>query len=164
MQTADRNVYISSVVEKYSDMVYRAAYHAVCDRSYAEDITQEVFLKLCRSIPDFESEEHEKAWLLRVTLNLCKTYNRKVYSHPGVELSENLSYDEKFPDGSVLDAVMSLPENYRTVIYMFYYEGYKINEICNILDKNQNTVASLLMRGRQKLKSILGEEFDYESK
>ena len=165
MQTAnDVGVYISSVVEKYSDMVYRTAYHALCERDSAEDITQEVFLKLMQTLPDFESDEHEKAWLLRVTLNMCKTYNRKVYSHPMEELSENLSVPDRTGETPVLDAVMELPEKYRTVIYLYYYEGYKIREICKMLGKNQNTVTSLLMRARKRLKSMLEEDFDDESK
>ena len=106
MQTKDVNVYISSVVDKYSDMVYRTAYHALCDTHYAEDITQEVFLKLCRLLPDFESEEHEKAWILRVTINMCKNYNKKAYSHPNIELTENIpASDEYQSDGSVMSAV-----------------------------------------------------------
>ena len=162
---SDINVYISSAVEKYSDMIYRAAYHALCDRHYAEDITQEVFLKLMRSLPDFESDEHEKAWLLRVALNMCATYNRKRYSHPEEEIIDNLnSYEEKFEDSPVLSAVMELPEKYRTPIYLYYIEGYKVAEISEMTGKNQNTVTSLLKRAREKLKIILKEEFDYEEK
>ena len=165
MQTTnDIGVYISSVVDKYSDMVYRTAYHALCDRDYAQDITQEVFLKLMQTLPDFESDEHEKAWLIRVTLNMCKTYNRKVYSHPETELPDNLVKHERFGAGPVLEAVMELPEKYRTVVYLYYSEGYKISEICDMIGKNQNTVASLLMRARQKLKFMLEEEFDDENK
>ena len=162
MQTKDINVYISSVVEKYSDMVYRTAYHALCDRHYAEDITQEVFIRLMQSLPDFESEEHEKAWLLRVTLNMCKTYNRKVYSHPEVELTDNLMPQESFDGSPVLEAVMALPEKYRTVVYLHYIEGYKLTEISEMTGQNQNTLASLLKRAREKLKIMLKEEFDYE--
>ena len=165
MQTKnDIGVYISSVVDRYSDMVYRTAYHALCDRDYAEDITQEVFLKLMQTLPDFESDEHEKAWLIRVTINMCKTYNRKVYSHPTAELSDNLVKEEKFDAGPVMEAVMELPEKYRTVVYLHYIEGYKISEICELIGKNQNTVASLLMRARQRLKIMLEEEFDDEIK
>lgn len=165
MQTTnDVGVYISSVVDKYSDMVYRAAYHALCDRGYAEDITQEVFLKLMQTLPDFESDEHEKAWLLRVTLNMCKTYNRKVYSHPTDELSDNLTKHERFGAGPVMEAVMELPEKYRTAVYLHYFEGYKISEICEMTGQNQNTVSSLLMRARKRLKTMLEEDFDDEDK
>ena len=164
MQTAnDVGVYISSVVDKYSDMVYRTAYHALCDRSCAEDIAQEVFLKLMRALPDFESDEHEKAWLLKVTLNMCKTYNRKVYSHPTEELTENITKTERFGQGPVMEAVMELPEKYRTVVYLHYFEGYKIAEISEMLDKNQNTVSSLLLRARKQLKTILEGGLDDES-
>lgn len=165
MQTTnDIGVYISSVVDKYSDTVYRAAYHALCDRNYAEDITQEVFLKLMQVLPDFESDEHEKAWLIRVTLNMCKTHNRKIYTHPTEELSETLESHERFGSGPVMEAVLELPEKYRTVVYLHYFEGYKIAEISQMTGQNQNTVSSLLMRARKRLKTILEEEFDDEDK
>ena len=161
----DINVYISSAVERYSDMIYRTAYHALCDKNYAEDITQEVFLKLMRALPDFESDEHEKAWLLRVTLNMCATYNRKAIAHPVVDLNDNtVRYDEKFEEHPVLSAVMELPEKYRNVVYLYYIEGYKVSEISKITGKNQNTVLSWLKRARERLKTILKEEFDYEEK
>ncbi len=145
-------------------MVYRTAYHALCDRSYAQDITQEVFLKLLQTLPDFESDEHERAWLIRVTLNMCKNYNRKVYSHPTSELSETIVSNERFGQGPVLEAVMELPEKYRTVVYLHYFEGYKISEICDLTGQNQNTVSSLLMRARKRLRLMLEEEFDDENK
>lgn len=163
MQTKDVNVYISSVVDKYSDMVYRTAYHALCDTHYAEDITQEVFLKLCRLLPDFESGEHEKAWILRVTINMCKNYNKKAYSHPNIELTENIpANDEYQSDGSVMSAVNALPEKYRTAVYLYYFEGYPIKEIAQITGSNQNTVSSLLMRARKKLGNMLEGEFGDE--
>ncbi|MBR5121330.1 MAG: sigma-70 family RNA polymerase sigma factor [Oscillospiraceae bacterium] len=164
MQTKDTKVYVSSLVDKYSDMVYRTAYHALCDTHYAEDVTQEVFLKLCHTLPDFESEEHEKAWLLRVTINMCKNYNKRVYAHPSVELSETIPINDEYrSDGTVLSAVKALPEKYRTAIYLYYFEGYQIKEIAEIMKSNQNTVSSLLMRARNKLGSMLGGEFDDEA-
>lgn len=164
MQTKDTKVYVSSLVDKYSDMVYRTAYHALCDTHYAEDVTQEVFLKLCHTLPDFESEEHEKAWLLRVTINMCKNYNKRVYAHPSVELSETIPINDEYrSDGTVLSAVKALPEKYRTAIYLYYFEGYQIKEIAEIMKSNQNTVSSLLMRARNKLGSMLGGEFDNEA-
>ena len=164
MQTSDTKVYISSLVDKYSDTVYRTAYHALCDTHYAEDVTQEVFLKLCHTLPDFESEEHEKAWILRVTINMCKNYNKRVYAHPSVELSETIPINDEYrTDGTVLSAVKALPEKYRTAIYLYYFEGYQIKEIAEIMKSNQNTVSSLLMRARNKLSSMLGGEFDNEA-
>lgn len=160
MAKKDVNAYIASVIDKYSDMVYRTAFHALSDTHYVEDIVQEVFLKLCRSLPDFESEEHEKAWLLRVTINMCKNYNRKAYTHPSVELSETIpATDEYAHEGSVLSAVRELPEKYRTPIYLYYFEGYPTKEIAEITGTNQNTVLSLLMRGRKKLSELLKGEF-----
>ena len=163
MQTENANVYISSAVDKYSDMVYRTACHALCDTHYAEDITQEVFLKLLSTLPDFESDEHEKAWLLRVTINMCKNYNKKVYNHPNIELSETIpAPQEYYSDGTVLNAMMALPEKYRTADYLFYFEGYQIKEIAKIMGSNQNTVSSLLMRARKRLGVMLEGEYGDE--
>ncbi len=161
---SDINIYISSAVERYSDMVYRTACHALNDLHSAEDITQEVFLKLMQALPDFESDEHEKAWLLRVTLNMCASLNRRKKAHPETELDETpeASYEEKFGESSVMAAVKSLPEKYRTAVYLYYFEGYKIAEISSITSQNPNTVASLLKRARERLKNILKEEFDCE--
>ena len=164
MQTNEANVYISNAVDKYSDMVYRTAYHALCDTHCAEDITREVFLKRCRTLPQFESEEHEKAWILRVTINMCKNYNKRAYSHPNIELSENIPVNDEYnADGTVMSAVKALPQKYRTAVYLYYFEGYPIKDIARIMESNQNTVSSLLMRARKKLGEMLegtfGDEF-----
>lgn len=94
---------------------------------------------------------------------MCKNYNKKAYSHPNIELTENIpASDEYQSDGSVMSAVNALPEKYRTAVYLYYFEGYPIKEIAQIMGSNQNTVSSLLMRARKKLGSMLEGEFGDE--
>ena len=112
--------------------------------------------------PEFESEEHRKAWLLRVTANLAKNkidYNKVRETD---ELSEELISSEKEDLSFVWDAVKSLPVKYREVIHLYYEEGYQTADIAEILGLNDSTVRSNLKRGRDKLKQILKEEYDFE--
>ena len=164
MQATDVEVYISRILDTYSSMIYRVAYHNLCNSHYAEDITQEVLFKLCSLRPEFSSQEHEKAWLIRVTINLCKNYNKKVNAHPEDELTPNIADSIPAPDraaeNEVLEAVMALDEKFRNVVYLFYYEGYSVAEIAQIEGKNQNTVLSLLHRARKKLKENLEGGFE----
>lgn len=116
-----------------------------------------MFVKLISSNKNFESEEHLKAWLLRVTINLTKDLFSSTWFRTTAELDENLSYT---PDnGCVLyEALMKLPQKYRTVIHLHYYEGYGVNEIAHIIKASVGTVKSQLHRGRQMLKAIMEEE------
>lgn len=129
----------------------------------AEDIFQTVFLKYYLSPVGFESLEHEKAWLIRVTVNACKDLLKSFFRSRTVPLSELLSESEDLtPDSSdVLEAVLSLPEKYRDVVYLYYYEEYSAVEISRILRKNTNTVYTLLTRAKRLLKEKLGgDEFE----
>ena len=110
-------------VQRYSDAVYRAAVHNCRCTADAEDVVQDVFEKLLHYEGCFESEEHLKAWLLRVAINRCRDLTRAAHQKD-TELDENLPAPEQMEDGSVLDAVKALPENYRNAIYLHYYEGY----------------------------------------
>lgn len=146
---------------KYKDLVLRTAYCCVGDYSEAEDITQEVFLTLHNKQPEIRDDEHLKAWLLRCTVNRGKNY-RKSWRQKGrvsldeipvAPVSENVHEDRH-----LRSALQSLPEKYAVVLYLYYYEGYKIGEIAELLGKRTSTVGSLLKRGREKLKSELEGE------
>ena len=110
-------------VQRYSDTVFRAAMHNCSCAADAEDVVQDVFEKLLRYEGRFESEEHLKAWLLRVAINRCRDITRAA-RQKDTELDENIPAPESGNDGSVLDAVRTLPENYRNAVYLHYYEGY----------------------------------------
>lgn len=150
------------IINKYKDMVYRIAF-TYCKNPYdAEDITQEVFLSYIISNCDILQEEHLKAWLITVTSNKCKNLLKSSWFTKMKPLDDyNLQFQEK-KDYNLYHVVMSLSKNYRIVIYLFYYEDYSTKEIAQILDKNESTIRSHLMRARKKLKDILLEEWNNE--
>lgn len=149
---------IEKVVRQYADMVYRIAFMMVKNKDDAEDIFQEVFIKLLTGNTKFISEEHRKAWIIKVTKNKCLDFLKKSCNKNKAELDENIKTEEKNNYG-VLDEVNKLPEKYKIVIYLFYYEGYKISEISEILELNESTVKSQLVKARELLKESLKEEF-----
>ena len=120
----------------------------------SEDVYQEVFLRLARKMPEFESEEHKKAWLIRVTINCSKSILNSSFIKHRADLDENLSFET--PERhDIYYAVLNLPIKYRTVIHLYYYENYSIKEISKILQLNENTIKSRLSRARQKLEKTV---------
>ena len=145
---------------QYTDTVYRVAVHNTRCKSDAEDVTQEVFVKLLESSKKFKDGEHLKAWLIRVTINECRTLMRK-YSRE-TEQSAEIADCAVYDGDSVLEAVKALPENYRNAIYLHYYEGYTAKEIGKILDSKESTVLSWLSRGRAALRKEMIGGFEDE--
>ena len=159
---------IEAVVRKYSDMVYRIALLNMKNKSDAEDIFQEVFLRLVQHLHKLKTEEHRKAWLIRVTINCCKkqfgsAWRRNVLPLADEAIPETAVYDE-MPQEEVYLAVKQLPGIYKQVIHLFYFEDMSIKMIATTLKAKESTVKSQLSRGRQMLKDILGEEYDYGEK
>lgn len=145
------------VVETYSPMLLRAALTRVSTPVDAEDAVQDVFLRLLVKAPRFRDGEHEKAWLLRATLNRASDLRRG--RRDDVPLEEvNAPADAPSDYGPLLSAVRSLPEAYSAVIHLYYYEGYSIKEIARALALPVPTVGTRLARGRQRLRGILKEE------
>lgn len=157
--------YISDLLDKYGDMVLRIAYTYLKNRADAEDIVQDVFLRIIDKKPSFNDESHEKSWLIRATINMCKNkvnmfWNKNKCSIDDVQ--EFAVSDKYNTDTSVFQAVMALGEKYRVVVYMYYYEGYSTPEIADVIGKNETTIRSLLHRARNKLKDMLKEDYDFE--
>ena len=148
-------------VQRYSDTVFRAALHNCSCTADADDVVQDVFEKLLQYKGRFESEEHLKAWLLRVAINRCHDLTRAA-CQKNTELDENLPAPDSFADGSVLDAVRALPEHFRNAVYLHYYEGYTAAEIGRMLGAPTNTVLSWLRRARAQLHTMLKEEIEDE--
>ncbi len=145
---------------QFTDTVYRVAVHNSARTADAEDITQSVFVKLLESEKAFRGTEHLKAWLIRVTINLCRDELRK---NANIVLCEApLPKNAAEKEDSVIEAVRALPENYRNAVYLHYYEGYSAKEIGKILDAKPNTVLSWLSRGRAMLKEEMIGGFDDE--
>lgn len=151
--------YKNSIIEKYFNMIYKLALAETKDVHTAEDVTSDVFLKFMQSDKAFESEEHIKAWLLRVTINASKSVFSSSWFKKTVPLEETLQAAD-IPEGEseVYLAVMSLPHKYRTVIHLFYYEELSVKEISEYLNINESTVKSQLSRGRSLLKEKLKGE------
>lgn len=148
---------VNRAVEKYADTVFRICILHLKNKNDAEDIFQEVFLKFALNDKEFENANHEKAWIIRVTINACKDLIKSFFRNRTISIDELISVaDEEKEDLSyVLEAVLKLPVKYRDAIYLHYYEGYSALEIGEILGKNENTVYSILSRGRSMLKESL---------
>lgn len=148
-----------AAVDKYKDLVYRTALTVTGNPADAEDIMQEVFFKYFRSHPDFETEEHERSWLVTVTLNAGKNLMRSAWyrRRSEVDLSQLPDATEDPHETSeVLTAVLELPEKYRIAIYLHYYENYSVKEIALMTGKTEASVAQHLSRGRIRLRKKLG--------
>lgn len=147
-------------LELYADMVRRICFMHLKNYADVEDVFQEVFLKYILHVAEFESDAHEKAWLIRVAINACKDvlksfFRKKTASLEDIRL-EPFCFEQS--ERETLDAVFRLPEKYRDVIYLFYYEGYSAVEIARILNKKENTIYTWLDRARKALKDRLGSE------
>lgn len=154
---------IANAIETYADMVRRLCFIRKLQEADVDDVFQTVFLKYAKS-PAFETREHEKAWLIRVTINACKDslttwFRRRVglYEHIA-DIADVLP--QPMEEDSILPLVMKLDTHYRDCIYLFYYEGYKVKEIAQILKCRENTVHTWLRRAREQLKLELGGEHD----
>lgn len=152
---------IEKIIEEYADMVYRIALTRCQSIENAEDIFQEVFMKFSEKNPKFESKEHEKAWFIRVTINLTKNFKGSAWNRRVVSLDENIEFNTK-EENEIYSIVCDLPQNYRTVIYLLYYEGYKVNEISKLMRKPEGTIKTWLFRAREMLKEKIEGGFEDE--
>lgn len=148
-----------AVVQRHGGAVYRMAYSMVRSKSDADDIFQEVFLRYVRKRPAFESEEHCKAWLLRVTANCAKKYWASAWVRRTEGLSDSLSFT--LPEESAVDAALrELSPKDRSIIHLFYYEGYSTAEIAAMLGLRESTARTRLTRARARLRGLLKGESD----
>lgn len=149
---------VNRAVDAYADTIRRICMVHLKNYADTEDIFQTVFLKYVLSSIVFENVEHEKAWFIRVTVNACKDLMKSFFRSRTVSLEECLpqTVELKPEHSEILEAVLSLPEKYRDVLYLHYYEEYTAAEIGKMLGRNVNTVYTLLKRSREKLKEQLG--------
>ena len=152
---------VEKIIEEYADMVYRIALTRCQSVENAEDIFQEVFMKFSEKNIKFESKEHEKAWFIRVTINLTKNMKGSAWNRRVVSLDENIEFNTK-EENEIYSIVCDLPQNYRTVIYLLYYEGYKVNEISKLMRKPEGTIKTWLFRAREMLKEKIEGGFENE--
>lgn len=151
--------YIDDILNRYGDMVYKIAYSQMKNKADAEDVFQEVFVRFIRYNPNFENDQHIKAWLIRVTLNCSKNIFKSAWFRRTTTLDDDIAIS--MPEtSSVYETVLTLPAKYRMVIHLHYYEDMSIADISNATGKNLNTIKSHLKRGRELLKQKLKGDFD----
>ena len=149
--------YIEKAVKTYSKSMLNAVYSLLGSVPDAEDAVQDAFVKYIQKAPDFKDADHEKAWLLRVTINISKNM-LKASGRKNLPIQEDIPYEQN--NNEVLQCVMSLEEKYRTIIHLYYYEDYSIKEIASILSLPRATVGTRLSRGRSILKTMLKGDFE----
>lgn len=147
-----------ALARRYGPAVFRLAYARTGSRADAEDVMQEVFLRLLRARPEFSSEEHAKAWLLHVAANCANDLFRAPWRRREEPLAEGLSAPEEPERGGVVEAVLALPPKYRAAVHLYYYEELSVEEIAEILGRRPGTVKSRLSRARALLRRYLMEE------
>lgn len=152
---------LSRAMEEYADMVRRICFVHLKNRHDTEDIFQDVYLKYLLTEAPFANSAHEKAWFIRVTINACTDLLRYLSRRKYVPLEVISEESEGLDSASaeILETVLKLPDKYRNVIYLYYYEGYSALEIAGILRKKENTVYTWLSRARELLKEELGGEW-----
>ena len=152
---------IEQLVQRYGGTVYRLAYAQTRSRHDADDIFQEVFLRVAQHRPVFDSDEHAKAWLLRVTLNCLKSHWRAAWRRHDVPLDERIPFPA--PEERALDgALRRLAPKYRAAVHLFYYEGYSAEEIARMTGEKPSTIRTRLTRARAQLREILKGEMSDE--
>ena len=147
---------LEEIVKKYENNLYRAALAILGDAHEAQDAVQDAFVKYLEKAPEFDGPDHEKAWLIRVTVNGCRSRLRSPWHSRRTALSEGLPAPEP-EEQAVLEAVLALPPRDRAAVHLYYYEGYSTPEIAAMTGQSEGTVRSRLTRARQKLKTLLAD-------
>ncbi len=161
---SNENGFVMSVemaIDCFSTDVFRMAYARTGNKSDAEDITQDTFIKYMKETKPFVDENHVKAWLLRVAINSSKNLVNSAWHRKSTSMeATDLMSVELEEESDVYHAVLKLPEKYRIVIHLYYYEGYSVEEIATMLSAKESTVKSWMRRARMKLKTLLREDVD----
>lgn len=151
---------ITEIYERHKLTIYRVCFAFMKNPADTEDVVQNTFIQLIKAGPNFESEEHEKAWLIRTASNLCKNAlkhwwrkRKKLEDYDGLKGKKGIEIDETFT------VVMHLPDKYKTVIYLYYYEGYTSVEIAEILARPPSTIRNHMHEARNILREKLGGDF-----
>ncbi|GKU25226.1 RNA polymerase sigma factor [Clostridium folliculivorans] len=143
----------------YSDMLFKICMIYLGNKEDAEEAVQESFLKLIYKSPQFNSNEHEKAWLIRVTINVCKDILRSIWRKRVINTEDIERYYDSSKELEIMEEIIRLPSKYKDVIYLYYFEDYSIKDISKILKVTESAVKMRLKRGRDTLKIKLeGEE------
>ncbi len=149
---------IKELVDKYSSLIFRISYCILCNAYDAEDAVQETFLKYITKAPEFNSEEHRKAWLIKVSANISKNMLMFRVKKETVNIDDVENIGIAQSDYETFELIMSLPAKYKVIMTLYYVEGYKSKEIAEIIDISEEAVRKRLQKGRELLK----KEFEKE--
>ena len=154
---------ITDIYERHVSTVYRVCFSYMKNTADTEDMVQNTFIQMISSDMAFQSEEHEKAWLIVTASNLCKNHLRHWWQKRfNIDDYENVATTQPFEIDETLAVVMALPEKYKSTLYLYYYEGYTSTEIARLMKKPQSTIRNYLHRGRNILREKLGGEINEE--
>lgn len=159
----DSKTTLETAYARYADMLYRLALSHLGRREDAEDAVQDVFTKYIGASPKFSDDEHERAWLIRVTVNRCHDMQRrgKLRCHDSLDDISDLPFTSDERENGILKIVFTLPEKYKTAIVLHYLEGFSVEEISSMLGLSGSAIKMRLSRGRELLKNLLGKEEIY---
>ena len=149
--------WVEAIVKRNENKIFRIALTMMGNKAEAEDIVQDVFVKLVEKSPTFNSQDHETAWLIRVAVNLCKSRFRSHWWKKTVPLLDSYPAQTSHHH-DLVEAVLNLPQKYRIVTHLFYYEGYSTKEIAELTEQKESTVRAQLTRARQMLRDVLKGE------
>lgn len=154
---------ITDIYTRHVNTIYRVCFSYMKNTADTEDMVQNTFIQMISSDTDFQSEEHEKAWLIVTASNLCKNHLRHWWQKRfNIDDYENVATTQPFEIDETLAVVMALPEKYKSTLYLYYYEGYTSTEIARLMKKPQSTIRNYLHRGRNILREKLGGEINEE--
>ncbi len=149
---------VEDIINKYGDMLFRLCLVTLGNSHDAEDAVQETFIKYLKKSPEFKNAEHEKAWLITVATNKCKDILRFRNVYPQEDINDITEYINDSCENDVIEALMTLPDKFKTVLILYYIEGYKTKEIARIINRTPSAVKMRLQKGRRLLKEAYGKE------
>jgi RNA polymerase sigma-70 factor (ECF subfamily) len=144
--------------DKYKNMLFQITMSYLGNKYDCEDVIQEAFIRLCYYAPEFEEDENEKRWLIRITINLCKNHVKSFWNRMKVPIEGLYEYYSQENEKEIMSDIIHLPIKYKSIILLHYIEGYKISEISKILNLSESAVKMRLKRGRERLKIEMEEE------
>jgi RNA polymerase sigma-70 factor (ECF subfamily) len=147
---------ILQIIDRHSNMIYRICFVYLKNKYDAEDAFQEVVIRIMEKAPLFQSDEHEKAWIIKVSCNYCKNILKFNASKKHITLKEDAGMQSISFEDNTLEHILKLPLHYRNVLYLYYYEGYSTKEIASFLKRRDATIRTWLKRAREILKGIIG--------
>lgn len=150
---------IEAMMHTYGNMLFRLCLITLGNASDAEDAVQETLIKYLQKAPEFKDDEHEKAWLITVATNKCRDILRFKNRHPVVDMDEIAEFTKNTSDSGILDALMTLPDKFRTVLVLYYVEEYSTEDIARMIGKTTSAVKMRLQKGRRLLRELYRKEY-----